>query len=84
MSRLHGLLLQVPGLEEAHSQEPELVCEFWCNGVMTYHFGNLLTSQTLIFYFSHKMLIFGGVQNAGNEGAAKILDFDLFHKIDPN
>ena len=78
----------VPGMEKAHSQGPKLVCEIWCNGVMTYHFGNLLTSQTLIlsqiFYFSPKMQNLLGVQNAGNEGAAKILDFDLFHKIDPH
>ena len=82
MSWLHGPLLQVPGLEKAHSQGPELECEFWCNGVMTYHFGNLLTRQTQIlsqiFYFSVKMQNLLGVQNAGNEGAAKILDFDLF------
>ena len=30
------------------------------------------------FYFSLKMQNLLGVQNAGNEGAAKILDFDLF------
>ena len=30
------------------------------------------------FIFHPKMQILLGVQNAGNEGAAKILDFDLF------
>ena len=68
--------------EKAHSQGPKLVCEFWGIGVMTYHFGNLLTRQTQIlsqiFYFSPKMQNLLGVQNVGNEGAAKILDFDLF------
>ena len=82
VSRLHGPLHQVPGMEKAHSHGPEEIFEFWCYGVMTYHFGNLLTSQTLIlsqiFYFSPKMQNLLGVQNAGNEGAAKILDFDLF------
>ena len=29
----------------------KLVCEFWCYGVMTYHFGNLLTSRTLSMYY---------------------------------
>ena len=49
---------------------------------MLVQFGNLLTRQTRIssqiFYFSLKMQNLLGVQNAGNEGAAKILDFDLF------
>ena len=54
---------------------------------MTYHFGSLLTSQTLIlsqiFKFSPKMQNLLGVENAGNEGVAKFFDFDLFYKIDP-
>ena len=48
-----------PDMEKAHFQGPKLVCEFWCYDVMTYHFGNLLTSTTVvlwqIFYFSPKM-----------------------------
>ena len=41
-----------------------------------------MTRQTLIssqiFYFSPKMQKIMGAQNAGNEGAANFLDFDLF------
>ena len=72
VSQLQGPLHQVPGLEKAHFQGPELVCEFWSNGIMTYHFGNLFTSQTLIlsqiFYFSPEMQKCFGVQNAGMIG----------------
>ena len=54
---------------------------------MTYHFGNLLTRQTQIssqiFYFALKMQNLLGVQNAGYEGAAKILDFDLYSQKRP-
>ena len=82
VSWLQGPLHQVPGLEKAHSKGPKLVCEFWCNGIMTYHFGNLLikpnTNFITDFYFTPKMQKCLGVQNAGNEGAANFLDFGLF------
>ena len=87
MSRLHGPLHQVPGLEKTCFQGPKLVCEFWCNGVMTYHFGNLLTSQTLIlsqiFIFYLKYKIYWGFKMRAMRGLQKfwILNFFFFANI---
>ena len=69
---------QAQCLEKAHFQGPKLVREFWWYGVMTYHFGHLLTRPTLIL--SH-FVIFGlkwGSELLEMRWAPKILEFCIF------
>ena len=39
------------------ARPPDLLCEFWCHGVMTSLFGNILTSTTMLsICFQYKLL----------------------------